>query len=69
MPNWLAQTADYGSCVVPLRDLIAHDNTGEDGDENCICGPTWNPIETDDGELVWMLVHHSLDGREHEEQA
>lgn len=67
MANWLAQEADYGSTVVPLDDLIAHDNTGEDQDETCVCGPTWKPIDMGNGTIDWMLVHHSLDGRENTE--
>ncbi len=65
--GWLAMSAGYGSCVVPIRDLVEHTNTGENVDEDCICGPTWTPVELDDGELTWCLVHHSLDGREQRE--
>lgn len=64
MGRWLVQTADYGACVVPIRDLVAHTNTGEDGDDQCICGPSWNPVEQEDGSMRWVLTHHSLDGRE-----
>ena len=45
--------------VVPVRDLIEHDDTDE-----CPCGPTTEPVERDDGSFGWLVVHHSLDGRE-----
>lgn len=51
--------------VVPTNDLIDHDTTGDD----CPCGPTTEPIMREDGSNGWMVVHHSLDGREkHEEE-
>lgn len=62
--RWLAQEASYGACVVPLDDAVAHDNTGEGADEDCACGPSWAPVEQDDGDVRWVLTHHSLDGRE-----
>lgn len=46
--------------VSPLDDLIEHDLIGDD----CICGPTDKPSEGEDGEISWITVHHSLDGRE-----
>lgn len=33
------------------------------GDE-CVCGVTTEPVPADDGSMGWLLVHHSLDGRE-----
>lgn len=45
--------------VVPVRDLIEHDDS-----EDCTCGPTTEPVERDDGSFGWLVVHHSLDGRE-----
>jgi hypothetical protein len=52
--------------VYPVGDLIEHDTDGDD----CVCGPTAEPVERDDGSLVFMMVHHSLDGREaHEARA
>lgn len=41
-------------------DLIEH-NTGSD---DCVCGPTVEPVERHDGSYGWLVVHHSLDGRE-----
>ena len=48
--------------VYPVADLIDHDITTDDPD--CICGPTTEPREMDDGGIGWVIVHHSLDGRE-----
>lgn len=44
---------------MPVNDLIEH----VDSDE-CLCGPTTEPVERDDGSIGWLVVHHSLDGRE-----
>ena len=49
--------------VVPTGDLIAHDTDGG----NCPCGPTAEPVKRDDGSVGWVIVHHSLDGRESNE--
>lgn len=49
--------------VVPHNDLISH--TTDHGD--CLCGPTTRPEPQPDGSVSWILVHHSLDGREHHE--
>lgn len=45
--------------VVPISDLTEHDS-----DEDCVCIPTVEPVQRDDGSTGWMYVHHSLDGRE-----
>ncbi|MFI8206887.1 hypothetical protein [Streptomyces sp. NPDC085937] len=45
--------------VVPLGDAVEHE-----ADDDCICGPTLKPITGDGGTIVWLMVHHSLDGRE-----
>lgn len=42
--------------VIPVGDLIDHDTSGEE----CICGPDAELIDTG----VWLISHHSLDGRE-----
>lgn len=47
--------------VIPLNDLVEHDT---DGEERCVCGPTTEPVERDDGSFGWLVTHHSLDGRE-----
>lgn len=49
--------------ALPRGDLIAHDSDGGD----CPCGPTTEPVPRDDGSYGWVVVHHSLDGREKEE--
>ncbi len=50
--------------VSPLGDLIEHDTDGDD----CLCGPRTEPVERDDGSYGWVIVHHSLDGRERHEE-
>lgn len=49
----------------PQNDLIAHDTAT--GDADCPCGPSIRPIEQEDGGVGWLIVHHSLDGREQTE--
>jgi hypothetical protein len=49
--------------VLPVNDLVEHDNTGDD----CVCGPEVEPVPRDDGSMGWLIKHHSLDGRELEE--
>lgn len=46
--------------VLPRNDLIEHVDVGDD----CPCGPTTEPVKRDDGSVGWVVVHHSLDGRE-----
>ncbi|WP_199841290.1 hypothetical protein [Streptomyces scabiei] len=48
--------------VVPLGDAVEHVS-----DHDCLCGPTAKPIKTDDGSIQWLMIHHSLDGREIDE--
>lgn len=45
--------------VYPLGDIVEHEV-----DEGCICGPTCEPVEREDGSFGYVYVHHSLDGRE-----
>lgn len=47
--------------VIPVNDLIEHDTNGE---QDCVCGPDTEPVEREDGSMGWLIVHHSLDGRE-----
>ncbi len=49
--------------VVPVGDLVEHE-TGDD----CVCGPTAEPVEREDGSMGYVGVHHSLDGRERHER-
>lgn len=46
--------------VVPVDDLIEHDADGGD----CTCGPPTEAVFRDNGSNGWLVVHHSLDGRE-----
>lgn len=66
--HWEACTWDDGSHVhvVPVGDVIPH-SEGPDGD--CVCGPTVEFGDSDDGPDSWLLTHHSLDGRERYEEA
>lgn len=48
--------------VTPTNDLIEHTTT-----EDCVCVPTPQRVEREDGSDGWLYVHHSLDGRELEE--
>ena len=48
--------------VFPVADLIDHDTESDD----CICGPHPELVPTQDGD-AWILIHHSLDGRETKE--
>jgi hypothetical protein len=45
--------------IVPTSDRVTHDL-----DDTCVCGPTAEPVYRNDGSVGWILVHHSLDGRE-----
>lgn len=49
--------------VLPVNDLIEHDAIGDE----CPCGPTTEPAPREDGSMGWVVVHHSLDGRELQE--
>lgn len=51
--------------VTPIRDLVDHDTSTSEAD--CTCGPEVRPVTHDDGSIGWLLVHHSLDGREQAE--
>jgi hypothetical protein len=45
--------------VIPDNDLVDHVTS-----EDCVCGPSWQLTESDDGVVFQMVTHHSLDGRE-----
>lgn len=51
--------------VLPINDLIEHENEGAD----CLCGPTVELVNADDGTVGTLVIHNSLDGREAEEAA
>lgn len=46
-------------CVRAGGDLVHHELA-----EDCICGPTPEPVKRNDGSVGWVYVHHSLDNRE-----
>lgn len=50
--------------VHPLADLIEHQMN-----DDCPCGPRQEPVKRDDGSMGWLVVHHSLDGREQHEES
>lgn len=52
--------------VTPQHDLVDHDTSTTEPD--CVCGPEVRPVIQDDGSMGWLLVHHSLDGREKGEE-
>lgn len=47
--------------VLPTADLITHTH------DECPCGPLTVPVPRPDGSVGWLVVHHSLDGRERAE--
>jgi hypothetical protein len=47
--------------VIPLNDLVEHDTSGE---QDCICGAETEAVFREDGTNGWLVLHHSLDGRE-----
>ena len=49
--------------VTPTADKIEHDLNAD-----CACGPTTEPVKREDGSVGWVVTHHSLDGRERDEQ-
>jgi hypothetical protein len=51
--------------VAPVGDLVGHDTSTTEPD--CVCGPRVEPVKREDGSMGWLIVHHSLDGREHTE--
>lgn len=60
---WIEEAAMMTVHVSPVNDLIEHDTETED----CVCVPEIRPAEQEDGSVLWVLVHHSLDGREMDE--
>ncbi|MBZ6102689.1 hypothetical protein ACH4NO_17945 [Streptomyces olivaceus] len=47
--------------VTPIGDQADHDTSTAE----CVCGPETRPALQAGGSVGWLLVHHSLDGREH----
>lgn len=50
--------------VLPVGDLIDHTTS-----DDCPCGPRAEAVHRGDGSYGWLIVHHSLDGREEFEPA
>lgn len=51
--------------VVPRGDLVEHALPLTDEGEQCVCGPRLELFRCQEtGELTFLSVHHSLDGRE-----
>jgi hypothetical protein len=50
--------------VHPVDDLAEHELT-----DDCWCGPEQRLVPRADGSDGWLVIHHSLDGREQHEQA
>lgn len=48
--------------VIPRNDWVEHEF------EDCVCGPDARPKPRPDGAMGFVVVHHSLDGREYEEK-
>lgn len=60
--RWQVDLANDGTYHLhPLQDRVTHVLT-----DNCICGPTTELHQTEDGDH-WLTIHHSLDGRENHE--
>ena len=51
--------------VRPVGDSVEHDTST--GEPVCVCGPEVRPEKREDGSMGWLVVHHSLDGRERRE--
>ena len=47
--------------ITPVNDYIEHE---EGLGDDCVCQPTASPVKRDDGSVAWIMMHHSLDGRE-----
>jgi hypothetical protein len=45
--------------VVPRGDSMEHETS-----DDCACGPSPLAETRPDGSIDWIVVHHSLDGRE-----
>jgi hypothetical protein len=59
--RWISIGQDDGFHIIPLYDRVGHDP------DNCVCGPTTDAVPRADGSMGWVIVHHSLDGREQHE--
>lgn len=54
---------------VHVTPEVGSDHIEHDLSEDCVCGPTTEPVKREeDGSVGYVIVHHSLDGREAQEQ-
>ncbi len=60
--TWEPTETDPNVHVTPDDDQVDHTLS-----EDCVCGPSADPVKRDDGSVGWVIVHHSLDGRERQE--
>jgi hypothetical protein len=62
--QWLGvKVADGSMHVFPSNDLVDHLPT-----EDCICGPSFDPVPRPDGTIGTLYSHHSMDGCEFSEK-
>lgn len=62
--TWTVLQLDSGEVHVrPTVDAVAHELS-----DDCVCGPRTEVVLRADGRTGWMVVHHSLDGREEHER-
>lgn len=59
---WSTEVDDTNIHTHPDNDLIDHDL-----DVDCVCLPDVETVERDNGEIVFLAHHHSIDGREAQE--
>jgi hypothetical protein len=62
MSGWLRTGDDLEQHVIPVDDLIDHED-----DQGCICGPAMALVKRPDGSACWLYKHPSLDRRELQE--
>lgn len=63
---WCCHTDDDGpQHHWPVGDIIEHEV--DVNDDRCACGPITRGEKRADGTIGWVIVHHSLDGREIDE--
>lgn len=60
--RWAAVETPDGAHVLPIGDVVEHVES-----DDCVCGPTSEVVECSAGGTAWLVTHHSLDGREHQE--
>lgn len=60
MSGWLsAYEPGTDVHVLPVADVVEHPMS-----DDCVCDPTTEAVQRADGSYGWIVVHHSLDGRE-----